>query len=149
MDEFQYMMVSDGGWNPIRVVGCWAFVIVKDEKVIYSDTCATLGMTTNNVQEYTGMVSGMQRALDMGIRRLLVVSDSQLAVRHMRGIYRVSSVRLLPFYERAKYLEKCFDEVMFEWRTRDDKYITKCDELGRISVEIEFKKHALAGIFKD
>jgi len=42
--------------------------------------CVTLGHATNNVAEYRGLISGLEAARDLGVRRLLVKGDSLLVV---------------------------------------------------------------------
>src|SRR5215218_2452867 len=71
----------------------------------------TLGTATNNVAEYTALVKGLERAADLGLRRLAVFSDSELLVKQMNGEYRVKHPDLLPLYEDAKELAKAFDAL--------------------------------------
>jgi ribonuclease HI len=53
-----------------------------------------LGEATNNVAEYRAMLIGMQKAADLGIRDLLVRSDSELIVKQIKGLYKVKSPHL-------------------------------------------------------
>ena len=61
-----------------------------------------LGVRTNNVAEYAGLVAAIGFALDQGHRRLRVVSDSELMVKQMKGQYRVNSPDLKPLFDEAK-----------------------------------------------
>jgi probable phosphoglycerate mutase len=73
-----------------------------------------LGRQTNNFAEYKGLLAVLKWALENGVRRLRVVSDSELMVKQMKGQYRVSSPGLRPLWEEAKDLSKSLDR--FEMR---------------------------------
>jgi dinuclear metal center YbgI/SA1388 family protein len=69
------------------------------------DTLANyIGEATNNVAEYQAMISGLELALDRGISRLAIFSDSELIVRQLEGAYRVKNEGLRPYYQQAKSL---------------------------------------------
>jgi ribonuclease HI len=70
-----------------------------------------LGVTTNNVAEWTALVLGLEAAIRRGIRRLEVRLDSELVVRQLRGEYRVKHAGLQPLYRRGVALLKHFDHV--------------------------------------
>lgn len=61
-----------------------------------------LGMKTNNVAEYQGLLAALGWAVDQGVEALRVVSDSELMVKQMKGQYSVKSPDLKPLYEEAK-----------------------------------------------
>lgn len=61
-----------------------------------------LGRQTNNYAEYSGLLAVLEWALENGVRRLRVVSDSELMVQQMKGRYKVSSPVLRPLWEKAR-----------------------------------------------
>ena len=61
-----------------------------------------LGVKTNNVAEYSGLLAALEWALANGAGELRVVSDSELMVKQMKGQYRVNSPELRPLYEEAR-----------------------------------------------
>ena len=61
-----------------------------------------LGVCTNNVAEYSGLLASLQYALDHGHPRLRVVSDSELMVKQIQGKYKVNSPDLKPLWQEAK-----------------------------------------------
>jgi ribonuclease HI len=67
-----------------------------------------IGRATNNVAEYSGLVAGMAKAAELGVRELEVVSDSELLVKQMRGDYRVKNEALRVLWEEANDLERRF-----------------------------------------
>lgn len=73
-----------------------------------------LGKVTNNQAEYQAVEYGLKKALEMGVRRVTLRSDSQLLVRQVNGVYRVKSDRLRPLYERVKDLLARFEDWQAE-----------------------------------
>lgn len=69
-----------------------------------------IGEATNNVAEYQAMISGLELALDRGVTRLSIFSDSELIVRQLEGAYRVKNEGLRPYYQQAKSLLSRLDE---------------------------------------
>jgi probable phosphoglycerate mutase len=61
-----------------------------------------LGIQTNNYAEYSGLLAVLEWALANGTKRLRVVSDSELMVKQMKGLYKVKSPGLRPLWEEAK-----------------------------------------------
>lgn len=61
-----------------------------------------LGRQTNNYAEYQGLLAVLDWALAHGVRRLRVVSDSELVVRQMQGRYQVKNPGLRPLWEEAR-----------------------------------------------
>lgn len=65
-----------------------------------------LGKQTNNYAEYSGLLAVLKWAGENGVRRLRVVSDSELMVRQMKGQYKVGSPSLRPLWEEARRLSR-------------------------------------------
>jgi len=72
-----------------------------------------IGHATNNVAEYSGLVAGMAKAAELGVRELEVVSDSELLVKQMRGDYKVKNAALRVLWEDANDLERRFAKVRY------------------------------------
>src|ERR1035438_82876 len=73
-----------------------------------------LGHQTNNYAEYSGLLAVLKWASENGVKRLRVVSDSELMVKQMKGLYKVKNPGLLPLWEEAKHLAARLDR--FEMR---------------------------------
>ena len=65
-----------------------------------------LGRQTNNFAEYKGLLAVLAWALAHGARRLRVISDSELMVRQMKGIYKVKNPGLRPLWEEAQQMAR-------------------------------------------
>ena len=79
----------------------------------------SIGVTTNNVAEYSGLVAALTWAAGHGVSRLHVRADSDLLVKQMRGEYRVKSPGLQPLFERARALARQIGRVTFEHVRRE------------------------------
>ncbi len=73
-----------------------------------------LGIATNNVAEYSGLIAALEYAVAHGAKRVTIRSDSELLVKQMRGEYRVKSPGLQPLHEQARRLVRRFSRVTFE-----------------------------------
>src|SRR5215469_9338707 len=79
-------------------------VVIKDEtgrKV--AALSEYLGHQTNNFAEYQGLIAALEYALEHG-KALKLVSDSELLVRQIKGIYKVKNTVLQDLHARAKEL---------------------------------------------
>lgn len=63
-----------------------------------------LGHQTNNYAEYSGLIAALEYAVSHGHNALKVISDSELLVRQMRGIYKVKNPTLKELHARARNL---------------------------------------------
>ena len=70
-----------------------------------------LGVQTNNYAEYMGLLIGLRRARDLGVREIEVFADSELMIRQLGGRYQVKSATLRPLYEEAVKLLNDFSRV--------------------------------------
>jgi ribonuclease HI len=80
-------------------------VVIKDEtghKV--AALSEYLGHQTNNFAEYQGLIAALEYALERGPKALKLISDSELLVRQIKGIYKVKNAVLQDLHGRAKEL---------------------------------------------
>eukprot|EP00522_Entomoneis_paludosa_P002675 CAMPEP_0172472874 /NCGR_PEP_ID=MMETSP1065-20121228/68570_1 /TAXON_ID=265537 /ORGANISM="Amphiprora paludosa, Strain CCMP125" /LENGTH=604 /DNA_ID=CAMNT_0013231041 /DNA_START=135 /DNA_END=1949 /DNA_ORIENTATION=+ len=77
---------------------------------------------TNNQAEYTGFLLGMEKALEMGIRRLEVEGDSNLIVKQIKGEYKVRDATLKALFAEANKLKSQFDSFKIRHIRREANY---------------------------
>jgi len=80
-------------------------VVIKDEagrKV--AALSEYLGHQTNNFAEYQGLIAALEYAIKHGPKALKLISDSELLVRQIKGIYKVKNATLQDLHGRAKEL---------------------------------------------
>ena len=73
----------------------------------------TIGVATNNVAEYSGLIAGLESALERNVTELEVVSDSELLVRQMRGEYKVKNETLRELVADADALARRLSKVTY------------------------------------
>lgn len=102
---------SDGAarGNP-GPAGAGAVVMTPDGRIL-ERLGRYLGVQTNNVAEYRGLLLGLHRAVELGAREVEVVADSELMIRQLQGRYQVKNAGLKPLFEEAKRLLARFSEV--------------------------------------
>ena len=78
-----------------------------------------VGVATNNVAEYRGLLAALTWATRHGVDQLHVRSDSLLLVKQMRGEYRVKNAGLRPLWQEASDLVRRIRDVQFEHVRRE------------------------------
>ena len=80
-------------------------VVIQDEKGQKVATLSQyLGHQTNNFAEYQGLIAALEYAIEHGHKALKVISDSELLVRQIKGIYKVKNATQQELHGRAKEL---------------------------------------------
>ena len=105
----RWLVYSDGAsrGNP-GPAGYGAWVLNQDSGET-TEVSGYLGVTTNNVAEYQGLLHGLQHALGHGAGTVEVRADSQLLIRQLEGRYQVRHPNLVPLYREAVSLLRRFD----------------------------------------
>jgi len=88
--------------------------IERPDGTLVDEISAPIGVATNNVAEYRGLLAALEWAKLQGHRRLHVRSDSLLLVQQMLGRYKVRHPRLQPLHARAQLLVHDIGRVTFE-----------------------------------
>ena len=68
-----------------------------------------LGIQTNNVAEYTGVVRALDLAQELGAREVALLLDSKLIVEQLSGRWRVKDAKLIPLWSAARHTLAGFD----------------------------------------
>src|SRR4051812_44365134 len=92
-----------------------------------------IGKATNNVAEYTALITAMEEAQRLGAKRIRIRGDSELVVRQMTGVYRVKHPDLIPLHRRAKDLMAEFDAATVEHNNREKNELA--DRLGNLAMD--------------
>lgn len=92
-----------------------------------------IGRATNNVAEYKALIAGLQKAKELGAKKIIVRGDSELIVKQMRGEYRVKNADLRGLYDEAQHLYHQFDEAKIEHNYRDKN--TLADRLANLAMD--------------
>jgi len=91
----------DGGarGNPGPAAG--AAVISTPDGEVLASASRLLGVATNNVAEYRGLLLGLESALALGASEVEVVNDSELVAKQLTGVYKVKHPDMRPLHSEA------------------------------------------------
>ena len=111
---------ADGGarGNP-GPAGYGAVVRDADTGVVLREVAASIGVASNNVAEYRGLIAGLQAALELGASEVDVRMDSLLVVNQMSQVWKVKHEAMRPLASEAAGLVRRFDRVEFRHIPRE------------------------------
>jgi ribonuclease HI len=104
---------TDGGARGNPGPAAFAYVLEAEDGGALAAHGEAIGVATNNVAEYSALVAGLEKALELGVRELEVVSDSELMVKQMRGEYKVKNEALRELWARAGRLAREVGSVRY------------------------------------
>ncbi len=106
-------LFTDGGSRGNPGPAAYAFVLEAEDGTVLDARGEAIGVATNNVAEYSALVAGLERAAEVGVSELEVVSDSELLVKQMRGEYRVKNRALQELFLDASRLARQIQRVTY------------------------------------
>ncbi|CAJ1502260.1 bifunctional RNase H/acid phosphatase [[Mycobacterium] holstebronense] len=111
---------ADGGsrGNP-GPAGYGAVVWSADRTSLLAEAKEAIGVATNNVAEYRGLVAGLTEAARLGAAEVAVFMDSKLVVEQMAGRWKVKHPDLVTLHRQARELASRFDHVRYSWIPRE------------------------------
>ena len=110
---------ADGGsrGNP-GPAGYGAVVLDPVTDQVLVERAEGLGVTTNNVAEYQGLIAGLRAAIELGATDVHVRMDSKLVVEQMCGRWKIKHPAMQPLAREATELVREIGAVQFEWIPR-------------------------------
>ncbi|MBI2592047.1 4a-hydroxytetrahydrobiopterin dehydratase [Candidatus Saccharibacteria bacterium] len=111
-------LYTDGGSRGNPGVSAGAFVICKMDDNVVEKSGFYLGIMTNNQAEYQALLRGLQRSVELKIRRLKVFMDSELIIKQLNGLYKVKNKKLELLYRQVKELADGFEAILFTYVPR-------------------------------
>jgi ribonuclease H / adenosylcobalamin/alpha-ribazole phosphatase len=97
---------TDGGARGNPGPAAYGYVLEAENGTVLAAHGEAIGIATNNVAEYSALIAGLEKALEVGVDELEVVSDSELLVKQMRGEYKVKNAALRELALRASRLAR-------------------------------------------
>jgi ribonuclease HI len=91
----------DGGARGNPGPAAAAAVVSTPEGEVLDESAETLGVATNNVAEYRGLLLGLMRAKELGATEVEVVNDSELVAKQVNGQYKVKHPDMKPLHAAA------------------------------------------------
>lgn len=97
---------TDGGSLKNPGQAAYAFTVHSDGKLIHKQN-ERIGIASNNVAEYTALIRALEYVRNnlKDVKAITVISDSELMVRQVTGIYKVKHPDIKPLHSQVKILE--------------------------------------------
>jgi len=93
-----------------------------------------IGNTTNNIAEYNALVYGLQEALSIGAKELLIKLDSELVAKQIKGEYKVKNKNIKPLFDQAIHMLNKFEKI--EVKHVDRKENKEADKLANKAINL-------------
>ena len=102
---------TDGGARGNPGPAAYGYVLETEDGTVLDARGEVIGVATNNVAEYRGLVAGLAKAVELAVPDVEVVSDSELLVKQMLGEYKVKNEALRELSLEATRLARKLDNV--------------------------------------
>jgi ribonuclease H / adenosylcobalamin/alpha-ribazole phosphatase len=118
--SLRVVVEADGGsrGNP-GPAGYGAVVRDADSGQVLREVAAGIGVASNNVAEYRGLIAGLEAARDLGAEAVDVRMDSLLVVNQMSGLWKVKHEAMKPLASQAAAIVRELGSVTFQHIPRE------------------------------
>ena len=123
----------DGGARSNPGPAGYGVYIVDDAGNVLAELRGSLGIATNNIAEYNGLIAALQWAVDHNLDAITVKGDSLLIIEQMRGNYKVKNEGLKPLHMKARMLVMQIGNVKFEHVPREKN--KDADRLSNVGMD--------------
>lgn len=113
------IIYTDGGSRGNPGPSACGYVIMDEGQRVVARGGEYLGITTNNQAEYHGVRLSLEKAVELGLKRVDMRLDSMLVVNQMNGAYTIKNRELWPINERIRDLMLKFERVTFRHVPRE------------------------------
>jgi ribonuclease HI len=97
-------LYTDGGSRGNPGPAAYGYVLEAEDGTVLAAHGKRIGVATNNVAEYSALIAGLEKALELAVPEVEVISDSELLVKQMQGEYRVKNEALRELFAEASRL---------------------------------------------
>lgn len=123
----------DGGARGNPGPAGYGVYIVDDQGQMVAELIGSLGVATNNVAEYSGLIAALEWAIEHDVSALSLKGDSLLIIEQMRGNYKVKNEGLKPLHMKARLLVMQIGNVTFEHVPREKN--KDADRLSNLAMD--------------
>lgn len=106
-------LFTDGGARGNPGPAAYGYVLEDGDGAVLDSRGEAIGVATNNVAEYSALIAGLEKAVELAVTELEVVSDSELMVKQMRGEYKVKNEALRELSLRAGRIARELGRVRY------------------------------------
>ncbi|MCY4667988.1 MAG: reverse transcriptase-like protein, partial [Rhodococcus sp.] len=104
MTPTQVIVEADGGSRGNPGPAGYGAVVFDASRSVLAERKESIGIATNNVAEYRGLIAGLTAAGELGASKVDVRMDSKLVVEQMSGRWKVKHPDMIPLQRRAAEL---------------------------------------------
>lgn len=120
MDANYFIINTDGAARGNPGPAAIGVTIRNGDGRLLANISRAIGVTTNNQAEYRAIIAGLEKAVGLGARRVLVKSDSELAVKQLQGLYKIKNTGLRPLYQEVVRLAGSLDSFDIAYVPREE-----------------------------
>lgn len=106
-------LFTDGGARGNPGPAAYGYVLETEDGAVLAAHGEAIGIATNNVAEYSALIAGLEKAAELAVGEVEVVSDSELMVKQMRGEYKVKNAALRELSLQAAHLARTIGTVRY------------------------------------
>lgn len=110
---------TDGGSRGNPGPSASGYVVMDMEDNVLAEKGVYLGVTTNNVAEYTALKLALEECRRLGVKEIQAYLDSLLVVNQMKGVFKIKNRDLWPIHDAIRKLAAGFDKVEFSHVPRE------------------------------
>jgi ribonuclease HI len=129
-------LFCDGGsrGNPgPAAIGAVVYDATVDPPELLAAVSECIGITTNNVAEYSSLIAGLEAVAHLHARIIHVRADSMLIIKQLRGEWRVKHENMKPLHAEARKLLAAYDVVDLQHVRREQN--TEADALVNAALD--------------
>ena len=111
---------TDGGARGNPGPAAYGYVLESEDGTVLAAEGEKIGIATNNVAEYRALIAGLEKAVELAVGEVEVISDSELLVKQMSGEYRVKNAALRQLSLEAARLARQVGKVRYTAVRREE-----------------------------
>lgn len=113
--------------------GCSAGVVLESPSGVRLKQSLRFAIkASNNQAEYKALIAGLLLAMDIGVKHLIFLSDSQLTVRQVNDNFQVNDSLLTTYYQKVLTILAHFKTVKLEHILRSSN--SRADTLSKLAL---------------
>jgi len=132
-----FVVNTDGASKGNPGPSSYGFVVKSKTGMILHQEGEKIGVTTNNVAEYTAVVKALEYIIKRyalkAPHKIEIVADSRLVVEQLSGRFKIKSPNLLPLFDKIKALELEAGTVFYRSVPREENFLA--DRLANLPFE--------------
>ena len=132
MDEVLTLEFDGGSRGNPGLAGVGVVIRSKDGTPIVT-VGQYIGHATNNVAEYKALILALEKAKELGAKKIQIRGDSELIIKQMRGEYRVKNAELRELYDEAQFLIRDFEQATLDHNLRAKNKLA--DKLANLAMD--------------